>query len=216
MKNHLTELLLKHKEKHLTARNYNPKVASMFSCIKMEFGVKIPLEIEYFYTYFDVNDDVLQSLLYSNFKDIVLFYNKEFVEYVTERWINQYGVDENTNQKIEDAFSTGRYEFNIKNNCFNKYIQEVDILQSCFNELNSDTDLCFSIGTYLTGDCGGNVYLVLNADAIGFITTDFGYEEFLENSLKFHYNNLEKERTWYCLDQYKDYIEKIVSDDLII
>lgn len=73
MKNHLTELLLKHKENHLTERNYNSKVASMFSYIKMEFGIEVPSEIEYFYSNFDINDNVLQSLLYSNFKDIVLF-----------------------------------------------------------------------------------------------------------------------------------------------
>lgn len=210
------DLLIKHKEKHLTSKNYNSKVASMFSYIKAEFGVKMPSEIEYFYTYFDVNDDVLQSLLYSNFKDIILFYNKEFVDYVIDCWINKYGFDENTNQNIEDAFSTGRYEFNVKNNCFNKDIEEIDILQSCLDELHSDTDLCFSIGTYITGDCGGNVYLILNGDSIGFITTDFGYEEFSKNSLKFYYNDLEKERTSHCLHQYKGYIEKIANDDLII
>lgn len=136
------------------------------------------------------------------------FYNKEYIEFVVERWINHYGIDENTNQKLEDAFSTGRYEFNIKNNCFNKHIEEIDLLQNSFEELNSDTDLCFSIGTYLTGDCGGNVYLILNGDEIGFISTDFGYEKFSENSLKFHYNVLEKEKTEHCLYQYREFIEK--------
>lgn len=206
MKKHL-DLLKIHKEKHISSKSYNSKVASMFSYLKMEFGIKIPSEIEYFYSNFDVNDDVMQSLLYSNFKDIVLFYNKEYVEFVVERWISHYGIDENSNQKIEDAFSTGRYEFNIKNNCFNKHIEEIDLLQSCFEELNSDTDLCFSIGTHLTGDCGGAVYLILNGDEIGFITTDFGYEKFSENSLKFHYNTLDKEKIWHCLHQYKDFIE---------
>lgn len=201
------DLLKTHKEKQISSKNYNSKVASMFSYIKMEFGIEVPPEIEYFYSNFNINDDVLQSLLYSNFKDIVLFYSKEYVEFVVERWISHYGIEANTNQKIEDAFSAARYEFNIKNNCFNKHIEEIDLLQSSFEELNSDTDLCFSIGTYLTGDCGGYVYLILNGDEIGFITTDFGYEEFSESSLKFYYSILEKEKTWHCLLQHKDFIE---------
>ena len=208
MKNNLKELLLKNKENHLAERNYNPKVADMFSYIKMEFGLEIPSEIEYFYTHFGFNDDVLQSLLYSNFKNIALFYNEEFIEYVTERWIKQNGVEDDTNIKLEDAFSIGRYEFNVKNNCFNKHIQEVEILQICFEELNSDTDLCFSIGTELGADCGGSIYLILNGEYIGFTTTDFGYKEFYKNDLNFHYNDLEQDKIWYCLNQYKEFIEK--------
>ncbi len=211
MKKYL-DLLIKHKEKHHTSKNYNAKTASMFSYMRMEFGLEIAPEIEYFYTCFDVNDDVLQTLLYSNFKDITLFYNEEFVEYVVERWISLHGIDENTNQNIEDAFSTGRFEFYFKNNAFNKHIQEVDFLQICFEELGSDADLCFSIGSYITGDCGGNIYLILNGDYSGCITTDFGYENFSENALNFYYSNLEKENTWHCLDQYRDVIEKIASN----
>lgn len=200
----ITRLLQKHKQNQKTDSYLNTKNTSQFSYIKLNYDIDLPWEIIYFYSHFNIEDDVINSILYNNFRSIKIFYNKIFIEYCVEKWITQINEDD-TENSLENILEEASYNFNLKNNAFEGGKDE-NFMQKCFIELNSDSDFCFSIGLDVTSDCGGTVYFLINGEKSGHLTTDFGHEQINHGGMQLYYSPLEEKNTWHCLKMYEELI----------
>ncbi|REC41205.1 hypothetical protein [Chryseobacterium sp. 5_R23647] len=61
----ITKLLQKHKQNQKTDSYLNTKNTSQFSYIKLNYDIDLPWEIIYFYSHFNIEDDVINSILYN-------------------------------------------------------------------------------------------------------------------------------------------------------
>lgn len=132
--------------------------------IETESGIKIPENIKTYFSKFPENSDnfYFQSLKVAN--DYKIFYTREFVQFI----INKYAdcSPDPDFIHLQNILDEGNYEYSLLKKEFFFEGLDFSFLNNCLQEYN---EVPFHIGVYIFETCGGEEFLIINGEKIGYI-----------------------------------------------
>lgn len=128
--------------------------------IEAQYGIIIPQIMQsYFARFSDVSTNIYYQAL-KNADDFKIFYTREFVEFVIAQSIkSDFKI-------LQNILNEGNYEYSLLRKQFVSDSIDFSFLNECLNEFKL---IPFYIGIFTLKTCGGEEFLIINGDKIGYV-----------------------------------------------